>query len=75
MQDKYISPFTNFCFKKLFGSEQNKGLLIGFLNERLRKETGEIIELIYLFSEQLRHSIDTRKAIDDIYCKKDELKV
>ena len=27
LQDKYINPFTDFGFKKLFGSEPNKDLL------------------------------------------------
>lgn len=33
LQDKYINPFTDFGFKKLFGSEANKDLLIDFLNQ------------------------------------------
>ncbi|MFM8489298.1 MAG: PD-(D/E)XK nuclease family transposase, partial [Bacteroidota bacterium] len=33
LQDKYINPFTDFGFKKLFGSEPNKDLLIDFLNQ------------------------------------------
>ena len=35
LQDKYINPFTDFGFKKLFGSEPNKDLLIDFLNQVL----------------------------------------
>jgi len=38
MNDKYISPFTDFGFKKLFGTELNKDLLIDFLNELLQAE-------------------------------------
>jgi hypothetical protein len=30
--EKYINPFTDFGFKKLFGTEPNKDLLIDFLN-------------------------------------------
>ena len=33
LKDKYINPFTDFGFKRLFGSEFNKPLLIDFLNE------------------------------------------
>ena len=33
VKDKYINPFTDFGFKKLFGTEPNKDLLIDFLNE------------------------------------------
>ena len=33
MKAKYINPFTDFGFKKLFGEEANKDLLLDFLNE------------------------------------------
>ncbi|MDR1729698.1 MAG: Rpn family recombination-promoting nuclease/putative transposase, partial [Prevotellaceae bacterium] len=33
IKDKYINPYTDFGFKRLFGSENNKDLLIDFLNE------------------------------------------
>ncbi|MBR1932391.1 MAG: PD-(D/E)XK nuclease family transposase, partial [Prevotella sp.] len=29
---KYVNPYTDFGFKKLFGTELNKELLISFLN-------------------------------------------
>ena len=69
IKDKYISPFTDFGFKKLFGTEPNKDLLIDFLNELLRKDEGEIIELTFLSKEQLGRASDDRKAIFDIYCE------
>ncbi len=31
-KEKYINPYTDFGFKKLFGTEMNKDLLISFLN-------------------------------------------
>jgi len=34
--DKYLNPSTDFGFKKLFGIEPNKDLLIDFLDELLR---------------------------------------
>ena len=36
-QGKYINPLTDFGFKKLFGTDVNKVLLIDFLNEILSK--------------------------------------
>ncbi len=69
VQDRYISPFTDFGFKKLFGTEPNKDILIDFLNELLRKDEGEIVDLAYLSKEQLGRAIDNRKAIFDIYCE------
>ena len=30
--DRYVNPYTDFGFKKLFGTEMNKELLISFIN-------------------------------------------
>ena len=43
--EKYINPFTDFGFKKLFGEELNKDLLLDFLNELLKEEQGQITDL------------------------------
>ncbi|TAF67939.1 MAG: Rpn family recombination-promoting nuclease/putative transposase, partial [Cytophagales bacterium] len=68
---KYINPFTDFGFKKLFGEEANKDLLIDFLNALLG-EKDNIISITYLKTEQLgRQEID-RKAIFDLYCENDK---
>jgi predicted transposase/invertase (TIGR01784 family) len=72
IKDKYISPFTDFGFKKLFGTEINKDILMDFLNELLKKDEGKIIDLSYLPLEQLGRSIDARKAIFDIYCENEK---
>ena len=44
--EKYINPFADYGFKKLFGEEINKDLLIDFLNELLKGEQGLITVLI-----------------------------
>ena len=67
--EKYINPFTDYGFKKLFGEELNKDLLLDFLNELLREEQGQIVELTYLKSEQLGATEADRKAIFDLYCE------
>ncbi|MEN9611964.1 MAG: hypothetical protein RLZZ628_2778 [Bacteroidota bacterium] len=36
--EKFINPFTDFGFKKIFGTEENKDLLIHFLNTLLPAE-------------------------------------
>ncbi len=72
IKDKYISPFTDFGFKKLFGTELNKDILIDFLNELLKKDEGKIIDLTYLPLEQLGKMIYSRKAIFDIYCENEK---
>ncbi len=65
---KYIDPFTDFGFKRLFGEEDSKDLLKDFLNELLRDEEQSIVELSYLNNEQLGNSQVDRDAIFDIYC-------
>ncbi len=67
--EKYINPFTDYGFKKLFGEEPNKDLLLDFLNELLREEQGEIKSLTYLKTEQLGSTAVDRKAIFDLYCE------
>jgi len=67
-REKYINPFTDYGFKRLFGEELNKDLLLDFLNELLREESGEIVELTYLKSEVLGHTGLDRKAVFDLYC-------
>ena len=54
---KYINLFTDFGFKKLFGTEFNKPLLIDFLNELIGPETGLIRDLTFLSTEQLGRSL------------------
>jgi len=66
--EKYINPFTDFGFKKLFGTEVNKDLLMDFLNELIHNQ-GKIKEVKYLNAEQLGRSADDRRAVFDIYCK------
>ncbi|TAH20518.1 MAG: Rpn family recombination-promoting nuclease/putative transposase [Cytophagales bacterium] len=69
--EKYINPFTDFGFKKIFGEEANKDLLIDFLNELLA-DKGKIIDLTYLKSEQLGATDLDRKAIFDLYCENEK---
>ncbi len=70
--EKYINPFTDYGFKKLFGEEPNKDLLLDFLNELLKEEQGEIVNLTYLKNEHLSSSENDRKAIFDLYCENEK---
>ena len=67
---RYINFYTDFAFKKLFGTEANKDLLISFLNVLFGLEGDDAIEdVTYLNSEQLGDSRQERRAIYDVYCK------
>jgi predicted transposase/invertase (TIGR01784 family) len=68
-REKYVNPFTDFGFKKIFGEEPNKDLLLDFLNELLKKEQGAIKSSTYLKSEHLGNLTLDRKAIFDLYCE------
>jgi len=72
LKGKYIDPFTDFGFKKLFGEECNKDLLLDFLNELLHKKEGKIVNLTYLKSEHLGRSEEDRKAIFDLHCENEK---
>lgn len=57
-------PFTDFGFKKLFGTEFNKELLIDFLNQVL-SDRERIHNLTYLNTENLGSTPTDRKAVFD----------
>lgn len=68
LKDRYVNPYTDFGFKKLFGTEMNKDLLISFINSLLNGK--EVVkDLTYLNTEQLGTSEADRKAVFDVYCE------
>ena len=68
MKAKYINPFTDFGFKKIFGEEASKELLIDFLNA-LIPQANKIIDLKFKNTEHLGLREADRYAIFDIYCE------
>ena len=71
LTERYLNPFTDFGFKKIFGSEPNKEIPKAFLNELL-KDREQIVELSFKPSEQLGLSSLDRKAILDLYCQNEK---
>ena len=67
MKAKYVNPFTDFGFKKIFGEEASKPMLIDFLTSLL-PET-QIVDLTFKDKDKLGRSEDDRKAIYHIYCE------
>ena len=68
LEDKYISLLTDFGFKRIFGTDLNKDLLIGFLNA-LFEGLHVITDVKYLNTEHLGDIHTERKAIFDVYCE------
>ena len=71
IQERYINPYTDFGFKKLFGTEMNKDLLISFLNALFNGQ--EVVrDVTYLNGEHFGESYRDRKAIFDVYCENEQ---
>ena len=70
VHERYVNFYTDFAFKKLFGTEVNKELLRSFLNSLLDGQE-VITNLTYLNSEQLGTQELDRKAVFDVYCEND----
>ena len=68
LQDKYINLLTDFGFKRVFGTEPNKQLVIDFLNTLL-PACHHIQSVTYKSTENLGSTPLDRKAIFDIYCQ------
>ena len=66
--ERYINPYTDFGFKKLFGTEMNQDLLISFLNALPCSSKMEIASVQYPNSEHLGDSYGDRCAVFDVYC-------
>ena len=69
--DRYVNFYTDFAFKKLFGTEMNKDLLISFLNALLQGRE-VVLDVNYLNTELLGTQEYDRRAVFDVYCKNDK---
>ena len=69
--ERYINPYTDFGFKKLFGTDMNKDLLISFLNALLHGEQS-IKDITYLNTEHLGTQEIDRRAVFDVYCENEQ---
>ena len=71
IEERYISLLTDFGFKRIFGTDPNKVLLINFLNSLFDGE--EVIKDVkYLNSENVGDVYTERKAIFDVYCENEK---
>lgn len=65
---QFVNPFTDIGFKRIFGQEISKPLIIDFLNNLLEGER-KIADLTFLDKEIPAQTIDGRSLIYDLYCK------
>jgi len=66
---KFLDPKNDFAFKKIFGSEKNKDILIHFINDMLEfKEAEKIQDITYLSPIQDPEIASKKQSIVDILC-------
>lgn len=63
---KFMNPFTDVGFKKIFGSDINKDMIIKFLNSLLNES---ITDIAFRNVEALGMGRNDRKAVFDIFCE------
>lgn len=64
---RFINPLTDFGFKHIFGNEQNKDILIDFLNQLFKGEK-EIVDLMYSPTEHAADQKQLKKVLFDLLC-------
>ena len=70
MLSKFLDPKNNFAFRKIFGYEKNKDILIHFLNDMITfKERSPIESLTFLKTNQDPEIAHYRNSSVDILCK------
>lgn len=66
----FISPLTDMSFKRLFGQEESKALMIDFLNS-LAGEGDRIRDITYIDKEYIPACSSGRAMLYDIVCRTD----
>lgn len=70
MLTKFLDPKNDVAFKRIFGSEKNKDILIHFLNDMLTfKEKGPIVDVTFLKTVQDPETAAKKTSIVDILCR------
>ena len=64
-----INLLTDFGFKRMFGTEQYKKNLIGFLNAFIKPYFGPVTDIAYRPTEQLGLLPTEKRLVFDVYCE------
>lgn len=68
---KFIDPLTDWGFKRLFGSEPTKDILIAFLNDLFAGEK-VITDVVYGPNEHVGPERGLKRAVLDLFCTSDK---
>ena len=66
---RFINPFIDYGFKKLFATEGNKDILISFLNAVIEDPGDPVVDLTYKNVEQIGEFNGSRRSYFDVYCE------
>ncbi|MDR0581154.1 MAG: Rpn family recombination-promoting nuclease/putative transposase [Holosporaceae bacterium] len=66
---RFLSPRNDFAFKRLFGTEKNKEILIRFLNDVFEGKQDKIADVEFLKLSQDPEVASLRQSIVDVMCK------
>ena len=69
MEERFINPYTDYGFKKLFGTEENADLLISFLNALISDEGDPITSITYKNVEHIGEINTMRSSYFDVFCQ------
>ena len=70
MRPLFADPRTDFAFYRIFGTEEHKDVLLGFLNHVLElDEAHRIVEVHLLTAEQRPKVKEIKNSIVDVKCK------
>jgi predicted transposase/invertase (TIGR01784 family) len=66
---RYLDPTNDLAFKRIFGTEKNKDILIHFLNDILsRQEENKIRDVIFLNTTLHPTIVEKKSSIIDVLC-------
>ncbi len=66
---KFLDPKVDFAFKRIFGRETNKDILISFLNDMLkRKNKSKIKDITFIPTSQDPDTAVKKQSIVDVMC-------
>src|SRR5687768_7259661 len=68
MDSRYVYPFNDFAFKRLFGQNRSKPFIVDFLNALISPEK-KIVTIRFLNTEKLGRTKESRKSVFDIFCE------
>jgi predicted transposase/invertase (TIGR01784 family) len=68
MISKFLDPKNDIAFKRIFGTDKNKDILIHFLNDILEKQDNPIEDVTFLKTVQEPEIASLRVSIVDVLC-------